>query len=176
MSDRSTARPYAIAAFRQAQEEGAPEQWSEMLQLLRAVVANPAMADIIANPRVERAKLVELIVSIGGEAFSSTASNFVKVLVYQGRLALVPDITELFEEQRREAAGKTPVEVVSAFKLSAKYAHAITQSMAKRLDREVDLTVRIDQSIIGGVIIRAGDLVIDASLRGRLQQLAQELG
>lgn len=147
-----------------------------MLALLRAVVANPAMADIIANPRVERAKLVELIASVGGEVFSKTAGNFVKVLVYHGRLTLVADITELFEAQRREAAGKTPVEVVSAFKLSPKYANAISQAMAKRLDREVDLTVRVDQSIIGGVIIRAGDLVIDASLRGRLQQLAQELG
>lgn len=175
MADRSTARPYAIAAFRQAQEEGALAQWSELLQFLRAVVSNPTMAGIIGNPRVERTKLIELITDIGGEVFSPTAQNFLKVLVYHGRLTLVPDITELFEEQRRDEEGKARVEVVSAFKLSQKYADAITQAVAKRLDREVDLTVRIDKSIIGGVIIRAGDLVIDASLRGRLQQLAQEL-
>lgn len=175
MADRSTARPYAIAAFRQAQEEGALEQWSEMLQFLRTVVSNSAMASIIANPRVERTKLIELISDIAGEVFSKTANNLLKVLIYQGRLTLVPDIAELFEEQRREAEAKARVEIVSAFKLSPKYAAAIAQAMAKRLDREVDLTVRIDESIIGGVIIRAGDLVIDASLRGRLQQLAQKL-
>lgn len=175
MADRSTARPYAIAAFRQAREEGALEQWSEMLQFLRIVVSDPAMADIIANPRVERTKLIELIADIGGEVLSKTASNFLKVLIYNGRLTQMPEIVELFEEQRREEEAKARVEIVSAFKLSPKYAAAIAQVMAKRLAREVDLTVRIDKSIIGGVIIRAGDLVIDASLRGRLQQLAQEL-
>lgn len=175
MADRSIARPYAIAAFRQAREEGALERWSEMLQFLRAVVSDPAIADIIANPRVERTKLIELISDIGSKTLSKTAGNFLKVLVYQGRLTQMPEIAELFEEQRREEEAKTRVEVVSAFKLSPEYADAIAQVMAKRLAREVDLTVRIDKSIIGGVIIRAGDLVIDASLRGRLQQLAQEL-
>ena len=175
MADRSTARPYAIAAFRQAQEEGALPQWSKMLQFLSAVVSNPAMADLIANPRVGRARLIELITDIGGGVFSKTANNLIKLLVYHGRLTSVPDIVELFEEQRREEEAKARVEVVAAFKLSPKYVNAITQAMAQRLDREVDLTVRIDKSIIGGVIIRAGDLVIDASLRGRLQQLAQEL-
>lgn len=175
MADRSTARPYAIAAFRQAQEEKALQQWSEMLQFLSAVVSHPTMADLIANPRIGRTKLIELIADIGGKVFSKTASNLIKLLVYHGRLALVPAIVDLFEEQRREEEAKARVEVVAAFKLSPKYVNAITQAMAKRLDREVDLTVRIDKSIIGGVIIRAGDLVIDASLRGRLQQLAQEL-
>ncbi|WP_040662201.1 F0F1 ATP synthase subunit delta [Nitrococcus mobilis] len=175
MTDRSTARPYAIAAFRQAQEEGAVERWSEMLRLFRAVVSDPAMAEIIANPRVERTKLIELISNIGGKTFAKTTHNFLKVLVYHGRLTLVPEIAELFEEQRRDEEGKARVEVVSAFKLSPTHADAIAQAMTKRLDREVDLTIRIDKSIIGGVIVRAGDLVIDASLRGRLQQLAQEL-
>lgn len=175
MADRSTARPYAVAAFRQAQEEGALKQWSEMLQLLRAVVTNPAMEEIIANPRLERAKLVKLISDIGGKAFSETGQNFLKVLIYNRRLTLVPEIAELFEEQRRDEEGKTRVEIVSAFKLSPTYADTIAQAMKRRLEREVDLTVRIDKSIIGGVIIRAGDLVIDASLRGRLQQLAQAL-
>lgn len=175
MADRSTARPYAMAAFRQAQEEGALEQWSEMLRFLQSVVADPSMAGIIANPRVDRSKLGKLISSIGGEVFSKTASNFLEVLVDNERLVLVSDIADLFEEQRRNAAGKTPVEVISAFELSSKYADVITAAMAKRLNQEVELTVRVDQSIIGGVIIRAGDLVIDASLRGRLQQLAQEL-
>ncbi|HET8700443.1 MAG TPA: F0F1 ATP synthase subunit delta [Nitrococcus sp.] len=175
MADRSTARPYAMAAFRQAREEGTLEQWSEMLQFLRAVVLDPMMADIIANPRVEQSKLIELILDIGGGIFSKTATNFLKILVYQERLILAPDIADIFEEQRRDEEAKARVEVVSAFKLAPQYATAIAQAMAKRLDREVDLTVRVDKSLIGGVIIRAGDLVIDASLRGRLQQLAQEL-
>lgn len=179
MSDRSSARPYAIAAFRQAQEEDKLEQWSATLQFLSALVQNPTMAGIIANPRVERAKLIELILDIAGDAFAKTqktGKNFLRVLVEQGRLPLAPEIAELFEEQRREQERKARVEVVSAYKLPQKYAKAITKAMAKRLDREVDLTLRVDKSIIGGVIIRAGDLVIDASLRGRLQQLARELG
>lgn len=171
--ERSTlARPYATAAFQQAQEEGKLEQWSEMLGFLRAMVSDPTMAGVVADPRVERGKLVELILGIAGDRLSKTGQNFVKVLVHNGRMGLVAEITELFEKLRGDAEGRTRVDVVSAFELAPDYARQISEAMAKRLAREVDLTVRVDQALIGGVIIRAGDLVIDASLRGRLQQLA----
>jgi len=177
MAERSTlARPYAEAAFEQAREEGKLEQWSEMLEFLKGVVSDRTMAGIIADPRVERARLVELLLDIGEGRLTETGKNFVRVLSYYRRLELLPEIAAVYGELRRRFEGRSRVEVISAYELDPKFEKAIAEAMAKRLDREVDISVQVDKSLIGGVIVRAGDLVIDASLRGRLAQLAQALG
>lgn len=176
MAEKTTlARPYAEAAFEQARDEGKLDEWSAMLQFLRAVVSDRMMAGIIADPRVERPRLEEVLLGVGEGRLSETGANFVRILVHYRRLALVPEIAALYEELRSEVEGRSRVEVVSAFELDPRHEKAIAESMAKRLKHKVDLSVRIDKSLIGGVVIRVGDLVIDASLRGRLSQLAHVL-
>ena len=169
------ARPYAVAAFKQADEEGKLGEWAEMLELLAAVARDATMSGLIANPRVDRAQLVELFIEVCGDRLSDTGRNFVRVVGEYGRFVLLPDIFGRFAEERAAREGRNHVHVASAFDLSKSQRKTIVEAMEKRLGTKVTLDCEVDDSLIGGVVIRAGDLVIDASLRGRLEQLAQTL-
>ena len=176
MADTSTAsRPYAIAAFKQAREENQVSEWAEMLTLLEQVVNDATMKGAIANPRVNREQLAALIADICGDALSDTGKNFIRLLAEYGRLHSVADIRTIFEQQRAELEGRSRVHVRSAYELDDTQRQTIQQSMSRRLGGEVDLTVEVDESLIGGMVIRAGDTVIDGTLRGRLTQLGQTL-
>ena len=169
------ARPYAVAAFKQADEEGKLGEWAEMLDLLAAVARDATVSGLVANPRVDRARLVELFIDVCGDRLSDTGRNFVKVVGEYGRFALLPDIAQRFAEERAAREGRNQVHVTSAFELSKSQRKNIVEAMEQRLGTRVTLDCEVDDSLIGGVVIRAGDLVIDASLRGRLGQLAQTL-
>ena len=169
------ARPYAVAAFKQAEEEGRLGEWAEMLELLAAVARDPTMGGLVANLGVDRARLVELFIDVCGDRLSDTGRNFVKVVGHYGRFALLPDIAQRFAEERADREGRNQVHVTSAFELVEGQRATIVEAMEKRLGTKVTLECEVDDSLIGGVVIRAGDLVIDASLRGRLGQLAQTL-
>ena len=169
------ARPYAVAAFKQAEEEGMLGEWAEMLELLSTIARDPTMSGLIANPRADRTRLVDLFIDVCGDRLSDTGRNFVKVVGHYGRLALLPDISERFAEERAAREGRNQVQVTSAFELSEPQRTVIVEAMEKRLGTRVTLDCAVDDTLIGGIVIRAGDLVIDASLRGRLGQLAQTL-
>ena len=169
------ARPYAVAAFKQADEEGRLGEWAGMLELLAAIARDATVSGLIANPRVDRARLVEFFIDVCGDRLSDTGRNFVKVVGEYGRFALLPDISQRFAEERAAREGRNRVHVTSAFKLSKPQRKTIAAAMEKRLGSKVTLDCVVDDTLIGGVVIRAGDLVIDASLRGRLEQLAQTL-
>ena len=171
------ARPYAVAVFRLAQEQGELDRWSEMLQFLAEVVGDPTMKGLIADPRLEGERLTEVVIEVAGERLSENGRNLVKILTEaHGRLALVPGIAAGYEQERAAAEKRQSVEVVSAYAVNPQIKQTIAAAMGKRLGCEVALETRIDRSLIGGAIIRAGDLVIDASLRGRLIQLESSLG
>ena len=177
MDDLSTvARPYAQAAFSQARDEGKLADWSEMLSFLASAVRDPTLAGVIANPRVDGARLLELIEQIGGDRISDTGRNFLRLLVENARLVALPQISEQFEVARFREEGRRNVDVVSARKLTKKQNDDLAKAVSRRLGTEVELTVTVDKELLGGVIVRAGDLVIDASLRGRLAQLGNALG
>lgn len=176
MEERLTlARPYAVAAFKQAREEGDLDRWSEMLKLLRRIAQEPAMSAVLSDPRVERQRLSDFVLEVCGDALTDSGRNFVRILAEYRRMALLPEIAMLFERQRAGHEGRSNIEVVSAFELEPRFEEAITEAMSNRLGTAVELTKRVDPAIIGGVLIRAGDLVIDLSLRGRLNQLALAL-
>ena len=170
------ARPYAIAAFKQAQEEGKLSEWGDMLETLTLITKDPTMAGLIVNPKIHKEELVGLILDVAGERLSTTGQNLLRVLGEYGRLGLVSQIERLFLEERSRHEGRSEVTVISAFELSADQTKHLSNAMSERLGTEVNLTVEIDKDLIGGVLIRAGDLMIDASLRGRLMQLGQTLG
>lgn len=176
MAEVSTvARPYALAAFKQAKEEKKLGEWSEMIEALALIVSDPLMKGLIVNPRVKRDQLADLIIEVAGKALSDTGRNFVRVLLEKNRLKYLPEVRRIFEEERAESEGRSKVEVTSAFELNDDQKKKITSAMSKRLGTEVDLAVKVDDALIGGVVIRAGDLVIDASLRGRMSRLANTL-
>jgi F-type H+-transporting ATPase subunit delta len=176
MAEKSTiARPYAQAAFELAKESGELAKWSEMLQFAAQVATDPAMQAYIDNPRVSDARLSELLIDICGDQLNDAGKSFVRVLVENHRLAVLAEIATLYEQHRAEAESKIEAEVVSAFPVSDEQRQALEQALKKRLGREVSLTTRIDESLIGGAIVRAGDLVIDGSVTGHLDKLASAL-
>jgi len=169
------ARPYGLAAFKQAREEGKVREWSEMLRTLTLIMQDPTMLGLIANPKVNDQQVAALIIDVAGDGLSETGANLVRIMAENERLAQMFGVAAVFEEERDRAEGRSHVEVTSAFALSDAQERSIADSMSKRLGTEVDVSVTVDDSLIGGVIIRAGDTVIDASLRGRLGQLGQTL-
>lgn len=177
MEDLTTiARPYAQAALSQAQAEDEIAGWGDTLEFLSGVVRDPTMAGVIANPSVETDEVTRLMLDLGGERLTATGTNFVRLLAANHRLAALPEIQVQFERLRGDLEGRLKVEIVSAYELNAAQVDELGAAVARRLGRQVDLTSTVDSALIGGVIIRAGDLVIDASMRGRLAKMGVALG
>ena len=176
MQENTTvARPYAQAVFETASEESKLTEWSEMLKLLAAVVADAQMKAVLEDPKMDAAALTDFVLGVCGKALSETGNNLVKVLAGAGRLTIVPEINKLYEQLRAEAEGLIEVSVTSAYELATEQQATISEVMAKRLGRKVEIAHEVDESLIGGVVIRAGDTVIDASVRGRLKALATQM-
>jgi len=176
MAEKSTlARPYANAVFSLAQEQGDLQKWSGMLQRIAVVAEDPTMQQLIGNPEFERSKLESLVLEICGDGLDEQGRNLVRLLIENKRLEVAPQIADLYEARCAEAKGTVDVEVVSAFPLDADLQAQLADALKRRLGRAVNLRVKIDETLIGGVLVRAGDLVIDASITGRLEQLANTL-
>lgn len=177
MSEAITvARPYALAAFDEARKNNELKNWSEVLQAAVSAVENEQVHALIASPRVAKKQLQDLMLSLcGGDKLSKTTTNFIKLLVEAQRLVLLPEITEIFEVMRAEAEKSVDVVVTSAFDLNEAQKLKITAAMKKRLGREIRLDCETDQKLLGGIVIRAGDKVIDGSARTHLTELANVL-
>jgi len=173
------ARPYAKAAFALAREQSALARWEEMLASTAAIVANDEVADLLENPEVRDAEAVRMITDAASEllggALDGTFTGYLTVLADNGRLALLPAITELFADLRADAEKRLRVRVVSAVALDDDQSARLREALARRYEREIELENNIDPGVIGGAVIYAGDEVIDGSLRGRLQKLSGSL-
>ena len=169
------ARPYAQAAFQFADSHQMLKQWSDMLEFLAVAAADPEMVDLVENPRMTEGQLAELFISIGAERLDDHCGNFIRLLAENRRLRLLPEIAALFEIQRRDAERTIRAELVTAFPASAAQQASVTAALKQRLGREIELVCSTDASLIGGAIIRAGDLVIDGSVRGKLERLSNSL-
>lgn len=169
------ARPYAEAVFAQAQESGQLDAWSDALAALSSIAGAPEMAEQIANPNVPRGRLCDAILEIVGGNLSDEAKNLTRLLSANNRLSTLPEIADLFERLKIENQGLREVHVRSAFDLDETQIKGLATALKKRLGADVELTVETDPSLIGGVEIRAGDLVIDGSVRAKLRKLSTEL-
>ena len=176
MSDKTTAaRPYARAVFETAQAESTQDIWTDVLAMLTSIVANADVKTVLAAPGLGAAAKGELLLDICGDKLKDSHRNFVRLLAENGRLEIMPEISELYEILRAEAESKVEAKVTSAYPLSNEQMQALTDALKKRLGCEVTLVAETDASIIGGLVIRAGDLVIDGSASARLGSLAQAL-
>jgi len=176
MAEISTiARPYAEAVFELAQETSSLKAWSDMLQLVAAIAADRDMLDIIGNANISREQVVKLFVDICGKKLNSEGQNLLKLLAENHRLMVLPEISLQFEALKAEAEKTIEAEVIAAYEVSSAQQKKIAENLKKRLGREVTLTCRVDTTLLGGAIIKAGDLVIDGSTHGQIQRLAIEL-
>lgn len=171
----TTARPYAQAAFEEAQKLSDLKGWSEMLRALAEAVVYPEIAALISSPRVSRSQLGGLLEDVLGGQLKQQQSNFVRVLADNRRLDVLPEIAALFEMLKAEAEKTVNVVVESAFELSAAQQDKIIASLKKRMGREVKLACQVNKELLGGVVIRAGDKVIDGSARTRLGEMASAM-
>ena len=171
----TVARPYAQAAFNYATEQQALREWSDMLALLATVAADPDMVRVIESPQLTEKQLADLMVDVCGDRLTDKGANFVRVLADNRRLELLPDIAALFEIQRQEAEGTIKAELVSAYPATDEQQALIIESLRRRLGKDIELSCSTDAGLLGGAIIRAGDLVIDGSVRGKLQRLGSTL-
>jgi len=171
----TAARPYARAAFELAKEQNRYGDWSEMLGFMAAVAHDPTMRALLESPALNVDQGCDLFISVCQDRIDDQGQNFIKLLAENRRLVLLPDIAALFENYRAEAEGKIEAEVVSAKEISQQQINTIAQALKKRLGREVTITTRTDTHLLGGAVIRAGDLVIDGSIRGKLNKLATAL-
>ncbi|MEQ3635082.1 F0F1 ATP synthase subunit delta [Alcanivorax sp.] len=169
------ARPYAKAAFVFAKEHDALEQWEKMLGLAAAVAGDASMRAYLDQPELDDATKVSAFAEVCGDELDESARNFVAQLTQNKRLPLLPVILQLFHELLAEQQQFTDVEMISAFELDDAATDKLVAALKKRLGTEVNVTTSVDQSLIGGVLVRAGDTVIDGSVRGRLNRLAEQL-
>jgi F-type H+-transporting ATPase subunit delta len=175
MSDLTTiARPYAKAAFDFAVEKDALDQWGQMLSFAAEVANNEQIKELVSGS-VSAEKLAEIFVAVCGEQVDEHGQNLIKVMAENGRLAAIPDVSEQFFALKQEHEKEIDVEVISATELSDEQLANISSKLEQRLERKVKLNCSVEEALLGGVIIRAGDLVIDDSARGRLNRLSDAL-
>ncbi len=168
----TVARPYARAAFATARDEGALAAWSQALGFAARVAADPRVAALLPNPGLQHADAVALLAPEGAsEAFA----RFLAVLADARRLPQLPEIAGMYEELRAEAEHIVKARVTSAAVLQAGELDAIKAALRKRFGREVEVETAIDESLIGGAVIDAGNVVIDGSLKGKLARLQSAL-
>ena len=166
------ARPYARAAFAIARDANALPAWSDALAFAARVAADPSVAALLGNPGLTQADATTLLAPDGADALFG---NFLGLLFENRRLSLLPEITGQFDELRFEAERVVKAKVTSAVALPAAELATIKAALAKRFGREVEVETSVDESLIGGAVIDAGDVVIDGSLKGKLGRLQAAL-
>lgn len=177
MTDFTTAaRPYANAVYDTASESNSLDSWGDALSNLAAVISDAQMSDLLERPDLGKAEKGELILKVLGDKLTDKQQNLVRLMAENNRLKLMPDVLAQFEVARAKAENKIEAEVSSAFELSAEQLSELVNTLKNKLGSDVTVTTAIDESLIGGVIIKAGDTIIDASMKSQLDSLALSLG
>lgn len=175
MSEANTiARPYVQAAFEAAQKQGDLKGWSAAMQVLTELMDNADIKAVVASPRVSSNQVEELMLQLAGD-LNKEQSNFVRILAQNGRLNVVAEIAEMFEALRAEAEKSAQITVTSAFELNDEQQQKIASALKVRLGCDVKLSCNVDKALLGGIVIRMGDKVIDGSANTRLAELAYAL-
>ena len=176
MAERATiARPYAKAAFEYARQANAFAAWSAGLGIAAVIVADTRVSALTKSPRLSGSDIAGFINGIAGAKLDQGMQNFVAVLAENRRLLLLPEIFAQFEMLRAAVENTIDVNVVSAVALDAAQSAQLSEALTRRFKRQVRLQNSVDATLLGGAVVRAGDMVIDGSLKGRLERLATEL-
>ncbi len=165
------ARPYVAAAFEYALAKKGLSAWETVLHSAASIVQNESVAPLLQNPAITQQQIADLICELLAKNCDEAKKNFIHLLAENKRLAALPDIAKQFTEARAAQEKTLSVQVISAQGLDAAYQQKLVQALSKRLQRQVELQCEVDPTLLGGVLVRAGDLVIDGSVRGKLTRL-----
>jgi F-type H+-transporting ATPase subunit delta len=173
----TVARPYTKAAFETALAQGDLGSWSEFLNMAAIVVADPGLVKVLDNPELTAEQKAQLVADVVNDSHpvAQQAKNFLNLLAENKRLLLLPEIFELYEILKANQEMSIDVSIVSAFDLGNEQQDKLAQALNAMLSREINITSTTDVSLIGGVIVHAGDLVIDGSVKGKLSKLAEAM-
>jgi len=176
MAERATiARPYAKAAFAAAREQGTLGRWSRWLETARGIVQSDEFQKLERSPGVSTAQLEALIADICAADLEDSGRAFLRLLTENGRLDFLPEIATRFKELEADDGNIADVEIVSATALDERQKERLAAALRQRLRREVRLHCEVDPALVGGAVVRSGDMLIDGSLRGKLERLETEL-
>ncbi|WP_068547053.1 F0F1 ATP synthase subunit delta [Thalassotalea crassostreae] len=175
MSELTTvARPYAKAAFDYAVEAKAVDTWLEMLVFAAEVSQNETISNYLSGG-MSTEQVKDLFINVCGEQLNDKGQNFIKVMAENGRLLVLPQVVSQFSELKAEFEKEITVDVASAVELSAEQVTTLSAALEKRLARKVKLNCTVDTTVVSGLVIKAGDMVIDGSVRGKLNRLASTM-
>jgi F-type H+-transporting ATPase subunit delta len=176
MADRLTvARPYAKAAFAQAKADGALAAWSTALERAALAAGDGRVRALFGSPNVTAAQLADLVSGVAGEGLDQNGRNFIALLAENKRLPFLAEISQIFNALKDDAERVVDVHITAATALPAAEGAQLTAALERRFDRKVRVQSDIDPELIGGAVVRAGDLTIDGSVKARLARLAREL-
>lgn len=173
------ARPYAEAVFQLAVSTDKLAQWSDLLSFLNCAVQDPQLLALIHHPRVDKTTLATFLCELCDAQPALTvdeqAKHFIHLLSANRRLAVIPQLFKQFEANKALHENYLKVSLVSAYEVSPEQEATLQHMLQQRFGKRAEVEISIDNSLIGGWIVRTGNQVIDMSVRGRLQQLATEL-
>ena len=172
---RTLARPYAKAAFQAANESGTLQLWADQLAILGSISTDSKVASVITSSTVDAASQVATIVALVGDELNASVNNFLHILAENKRLLLLPSIAELFVELKANLERSVEVNISTAFALDDATETKLAQALKDKLQRDIQVHTDVDKSLLGGVVVRAGDIVIDGSVKGRLAKLAEAM-
>lgn len=175
INTHTLARPYAKAAFAFAKEANQVDAWFTMLELAACALEQPTVVHELGKPTLTRVNKANFLIGLLVNKIDDSFSNFIQLLSEHDRLTLLPTIREFFTVYKLEAERTLDIDVETAFELSNEQLQKITAALSKRLNRTVQAKQTVNSALIGGLTIRAGDLVIDSSVRGRLDKLAEAM-
>jgi F-type H+-transporting ATPase subunit delta len=162
-------------AFEVAVVDGGLENWSKMLAVTASVAVNDSVAAVLSSPALAAEQLAQSLIDVCGEELDDKGQNFIHLLAENKRLSLLPEISTLFEVLKANQEKSVDVEITTAFEISSDISSKLETALKTRLQREIRLATRVNQNLIGGAVIRAGDTVIDNSIRGKLSKLAESM-
>ena len=176
MAELSTlARPYAKAAFQFAVDASDLQGWASCLATSAAVTQHAAVVKLLRSPSSTPIQQAATIIDLCGDDLNATGQNFITILSENRRLTLLPQISHQFEVMKANREKAVDVDVAAAQPLDAQQQQMLSDALSNKLQRKVNMQVSLDKSLLGGAVIRAGDTVIDGSIRGRLTKLAESL-
>ncbi len=169
------ARPFAKAAFAFASEQGATDNWQNALQVLSAAVQDEAFSAYLNRPELTPAEQVSIFAKVLGENQTQAVSNFLMLLADNARLALLPEIEAEYELLKSQNNNTVYVVIESAFPMTSVQEQLLTHALEKKFNAAVNVSVEVNPALIAGVVIRAGDQVIDDSALNKLEKMRTRL-
>lgn len=175
-SSRTTiARPYATAAFEYSLQKNALQAWDSVLSGAALLASDKRVVTLLTNPTIAKHTLADFFCDFLAKLIDKEQRNFIHLLADNNRLAVLPQIAALFANYRAEHEKKLTVEVISAIALDEAYQQKLMAKLTKRFQRHVSLKMTVDPTLLGGIIVKAGDKVMDGSVRGKLNRLYESL-